>query len=48
VHAARNIVLVGNKKDLEAKRQVGQEEAVQLAKKIGAAAFFETSAKEGT
>lgn len=42
---ARNIILVGNKTDLEDKRKVPLEEAVRLGKKLNLAAVFETSAK---
>lgn len=42
---ARNIILVGNKTDLEEKRKVPFEEAVRLGKKLNLAAVFETSAK---
>ena len=44
-NSARNIVLVGNKTDLEAKRQVSLSEAILLARKLGLAACLETSAK---
>ncbi|HMF31242.1 MAG TPA: Rab family GTPase [Candidatus Lokiarchaeia archaeon] len=40
------VVLIGNKADLEADRQVSAEEALQLAQKIEAS-FLETSAKTG-
>ncbi len=39
--------LVGNKIDLEADRQVSQEEARTLAIELGAISYFETSAKTG-
>ena len=42
---ARNIILVGNKTDLDDKRKVPFEEAVRLGKKLNLAAVFETSAK---
>ena len=41
-------MLVGNKLDLEEKRQVNFESALKLAKKLGLAGVVETSAKEGT
>jgi len=40
-------VLVGNKIDLEAVRQVSQEEARSLATELGAVSYIETSAKTG-
>ena len=40
------ILIVGNKKDLEEKRQVKSREGAELAKKYGAD-FIETSAKTG-
>jgi len=40
------LVLVGNKCDLEDKRQVSKSQAQAVASEIGAP-FFETSAKEG-
>lgn len=43
---AKNIILVGNKTDLDGHRKVNFEEAVQLGKKLNLAAVFETSAKE--
>ena len=43
--ASRNIILVGNKTDLEDKRKVPFEEAIRLGKKLNLAAVFETSAK---
>mmetsp|Transcript_11548 Transcript_11548/g.36913 ORF Transcript_11548/g.36913 Transcript_11548/m.36913 type:complete len:213 (-) Transcript_11548:63-701(-) len=48
-HADANIVimLVGNKSDLEHKRQVSKEEAIAFAEKHELA-FIETSAQEGT
>jgi len=45
--SAKNIILVGNKTDLEGNRKVSFEEAVQLAKRLNLAAVFETSAKDG-
>ncbi|MFQ5822239.1 MAG: hypothetical protein ACE5I5_19850, partial [Candidatus Heimdallarchaeota archaeon] len=41
-------VLVGNKIDLEAFRQVSQEEARDLAIELGAVSYIETSAKTGS
>ena len=41
------IVLVGNKIDVEDKRQVTEEEGNKLASELGVP-FFETSAKVGT
>lgn len=41
-------VLVGSKADLEANRQISQEEAQNLATELGALAYIETSAKTGT
>jgi small GTP-binding protein len=41
-------VLVGSKTDLEANRQISQEEAQALATELGALAYIETSAKTGT
>lgn len=38
------IVLVGNKSDLEFKRQVSKEEGSRKAKEIGALLYEETSA----
>ncbi|MFX1453379.1 MAG: GTP-binding protein [Promethearchaeota archaeon] len=38
-------ILIGNKVDLENSRQVQKNEGVDLAEKIGANQFFETSAK---
>ncbi len=43
--AAKNIILVGNKTDLEGKRKVSTEEAIKLGKKLNLAGVFETSAK---
>ncbi|OWB80937.1 hypothetical protein B5S32_g5267 [[Candida] boidinii] len=40
------LILVGNKSDLIDERQVGKEEAINLAKQIGSA-YIETSAKSG-
>ena len=45
---ARNIILVGNKTDLEYQRQVNFEEAVQLAKQLNLAGCLETSAKDNS
>eukprot|EP00826_Nyctotherus_ovalis_P055101 TRINITY_DN7295_c0_g1_i9.p2 TRINITY_DN7295_c0_g1~~TRINITY_DN7295_c0_g1_i9.p2 ORF type:complete len:218 (-),score=83.25 TRINITY_DN7295_c0_g1_i9:79-732(-) len=41
------LMIVGNKVDLEDKRQVSKEEGEKLAQELGLM-FFETSAKEGT
>lgn len=43
---ADNIVLAGNKTDLQANRQVAREEAEEKARELGAV-YFETSAKTG-
>jgi small GTP-binding protein len=43
---AANIVLAGNKTDLEANRQVSREEAESRARELSAS-YFETSAKTG-
>lgn len=43
-HSAMTIMLIGNKSDLESKRQVSKEEGEQFAKKNGLV-FMETSAK---
>ncbi|KJE95673.1 ras-like protein 2 [Capsaspora owczarzaki ATCC 30864] len=40
------VVLVGNKCDLASDREVTREEGLAAAKRMGAAAFFETSAKK--
>lgn len=45
--SVRNIVLVANKSDMAALREVSFEEAVNLAKKYGLAGVIETSAKDG-
>ncbi len=43
---AKNIILVGNKCDLASgNRRVQFEEAVELAKRLGLSAVYETSAK---
>ena len=42
----KNIILIGNKKDLEEKRQVTQEEA-QMFSETNNMIYFETSAKDG-
>ena len=42
---AQNIILVGNKTDLEQNRQVSFLEAHRLAQKLNLSAVFETSAK---
>lgn len=48
-NTARNILLVGNKADLEAeKRQVAFSDAEKLAKMMGLAGCLETSAKLGS
>ena len=39
------MVLVGNKCDLEAQREVEREEGEEKATSVGAVAFFEVSAK---
>ena len=41
-------MLIGNKADMQAQRQVEYPEAVQLAKQLGLAGIVETSAKEGS
>eukprot|EP00004_Rigifila_ramosa_P009673 TRINITY_DN212_c0_g2_i1.p1 TRINITY_DN212_c0_g2~~TRINITY_DN212_c0_g2_i1.p1 ORF type:complete len:198 (-),score=54.76 TRINITY_DN212_c0_g2_i1:41-595(-) len=41
------IVLIGNKADLEAQRAVPTAKGKEMAKKMGDASFFETSAKTG-
>ena len=43
--AGRNVILVGNKCDLEHARSVSTKEGADLAKKYNLAGFFETSAK---
>ena len=40
-------ILVGNKLDLEIDRMVSHKEGDKLAKKVGAFAYIETSAKTG-
>lgn len=40
-------IIIGNKLDLEANRQVSNEEAMQLSYQLGASDFFETSALTG-
>jgi GTPase SAR1 family protein len=45
--SVRNIVLVANKSDMAAQREVSFEEAVNLAKKYSLAGVIETSAKDG-
>lgn len=42
---ARNIILVGNKTDLNDKRKVTLDEAIRLGKKLNLAGVYETSAK---
>ncbi len=42
---ASNIILVGNKSDLNERRKVDFEEAIELAKRLKLSAVFETSAK---
>lgn len=47
---ARNgslFILIGNKSDLDSKRKIDTEKGTQLANKIGAINFIETSAKTG-
>jgi len=46
-YAKENVIrlLVGNKCDLEEKRQVSTEQGKELAKQFGKIMFFETSAK---
>ncbi len=41
-------ILIGNKNDLSEKRQVPKEKGIELAKKIKAYKFIETSAKTGS
>jgi len=41
------VVLVGNKADMSAKREVEEAEGKALAASVGAAAFFETSCRSG-
>lgn len=40
-------IIIGNKVDLEAERQVPTEEATRIYSELGALGFFETSAKTG-
>ena len=40
-------VVIGNKSDLESKREVPTTDGINFAKEIGALTFFETSAKSG-
>lgn len=42
------VILVGNKCDLNDRREVDRAEAVQAAKSMGNSVFVETSAKDGT
>lgn len=42
--ASDNIVLVGNKVDLEHERQVSMEEALELCKRLNLITYYETSA----
>ena len=46
--SAKNILLVGNKTDLAASRQVELADAERLASELGLAGAIETSAKEGS
>ena len=41
-------IIIGNKLDLEARRQVPTAEAMRVSSALGALSFFETSAKTGT
>lgn len=40
-------IVIGNKADLQAERQVPTDEAAQMCSALGALSFFETSAKTG-
>lgn len=44
--AQDNIVLVGNKVDLEDQRQVSQDEAFALCQRLNLLQYFETSASQ--
>jgi Ras-related protein Rab-8A len=42
-----DVVLVGNKADMESRRSVSAEEGKELADSVGATQFFETSCRSG-
>ena len=45
--AAENMVLVGNKSDMNDKREVNTDEGLAASKRFGCVGYFETSASSG-